>query len=316
MEVLTVHPIPYQGSKRRLAPIILDFFPNGVKTLFEPFAGSAAVTLAAAHYQRAKQHHINDSLQSLVDIWASIIEEPERLACAYEKLWCAQMDSPREYYDEVRSRFNVDPSPEALLFLLARCVKNAVRFNAAGEFNQSPDRRRRGTRPERMRKHIFNAHQILKGRTSTTALDYPDILCRAKAGDLVYMDPPYQGTSGSRDQRYHQQLDFDRFVSELEKLRKRSVPFIISFDGRCGDTTYGRPLPDDLGLTRIEVHAGRSSQATLNGKAEETFESLYVSPDLVEKQLKIEGRRSVTDSPQQSLPGFLTSDIGVAACKI
>ena len=147
-----------------------------------------AVTLAAAHYQRAEQHHINDSLQSLVDIWASIIEEPERLACAYEKLWCEQMDSPREYYDEVRSRFNADPSPEALLFLLARCVKNAVRFNAAGEFNQSPDRRRRGTRPERMRKHIFNAHQILKGRTSATALDYPDILCRAKAGDLVYMD--------------------------------------------------------------------------------------------------------------------------------
>ena len=76
MEVLTVHPIPYQGSKRRLAPIILDFFPDKVKTLYEPFAGSTAVTLAAARYQKADRFHLNDSLRSLVDIWVSVIEGP------------------------------------------------------------------------------------------------------------------------------------------------------------------------------------------------------------------------------------------------
>src|SRR5438445_6593435 len=41
-------PFPYQGSKRNLAPAILGFFPEGVGTLIEPFAGSAAITLAAA----------------------------------------------------------------------------------------------------------------------------------------------------------------------------------------------------------------------------------------------------------------------------
>jgi len=42
------HPIPYQGSKRNLAPDIMRYFPADVDTLIEPFAGSAAITLTAA----------------------------------------------------------------------------------------------------------------------------------------------------------------------------------------------------------------------------------------------------------------------------
>ena len=33
------HPIPYQGSKRGLAPIILAYFPSHFRRLVEPFAG-------------------------------------------------------------------------------------------------------------------------------------------------------------------------------------------------------------------------------------------------------------------------------------
>ena len=41
------HPIPYQGSKRRLAAAILAHAPSCAR-LIEPFAGSAAISLAAA----------------------------------------------------------------------------------------------------------------------------------------------------------------------------------------------------------------------------------------------------------------------------
>lgn len=54
--------------------------------------------------------------------------------------------------------------------------------------------------------------------------------------------------------------------------------FIVSYDGRTGDKTYGEPLPDSLGLTHIEVHVGRSTQATLLGRDHDTFESLCLSP--------------------------------------
>ena len=40
------HPIPYQGSKRSLAPMIGPYIPRGVETFFEPFAGSGTTVEA------------------------------------------------------------------------------------------------------------------------------------------------------------------------------------------------------------------------------------------------------------------------------
>ncbi|MGH9580536.1 MAG: DNA adenine methylase, partial [Terriglobales bacterium] len=60
------HPIPYQGSKRLLAPAILSFIPkNRFRRLIEPFAGSAAITLAAAQNRMFKEYVIADLLKPL-----------------------------------------------------------------------------------------------------------------------------------------------------------------------------------------------------------------------------------------------------------
>lgn len=119
-------------------------------------------------------------------------------------------------------------------------------------------------------------------RSRGTSLEASDVKATRDAGpgDLVYLDPPYQGTSGGRDERYAATLDRDRFVTYLADLRSRRVPFVVSFDGRTGDKPHGEPLPRDLGLRHVELDAGRSSQSTLLGRAERTVESLYLSPDL------------------------------------
>ncbi len=293
------HPIPYQGSKRRLAPIILEYLPDDVDTLFEPFCGSAAVSLAVARASKAKRIELNDSLDSLAKLWMNIVDQPTSVADDYERIWHGQKEDPRAYYDVVRDEFNRDRDPSKLLFLLARCVKNAVRFNSSGDFNQSPDKRRTGTRPERMRQNIIGAATLLKGRSKVTSGDYAAAFSAATARDVIYMDPPYQGTSGERDQRYHQQLDRARFVDDLDRLLVRGVRVIISFDGRCGDRTYGPELPASLGLTKLEIHAGRSSQATLNGEEADTVESLYVSPQLLRGTGVAHRTRSVKETPQQ-----------------
>ena len=296
------HPIPYQGSKRRLASVILEHFSSDIEVLYEPFAGSGAVTLAAASRNLAKQFVLGDSLEGLIEIWSQIIEDPHRLADDYDKIWHGQQPDPRGYYDRIRDEFNREGGAGRLLFLLARCVKNAVRFNGAGHFNQSPDKRRLGTQPKRMARSIHAAHALLQGKAEAHAVDYSALLDRATPADLVYMDPPYQGTSGGRDQRYHKQLEREAFVVQLERLRVRGVPFIISFDGRLGSKTYGAALPERLGLTRLEVHAGRSSQATLNGSSAETYESLYLSPELASDGMQL--ARSVFETAQATLPGI------------
>ena len=287
------HPIPYQGSKRRLAPLILEHAPARVETLFEPFAGSGALTLAAASRGLARRHVLGDSLAPLARLWGAILERPGELADEYAALWEAQGDDPARQYARVRDAFNAEGGAARLLFLLARCVKNAVRFNAAGAFNQSADRRRRGTRPERMRARIEGAHRLLAGRAEAHAAAFEALLERASPRDLVYLDPPWEGTTRGADKRYHQGLARERFVAVLERLRRRGGPFLVSYDGRSGARSYGAALPAELGLARVELHAGRSSQATLNGGRAETIESLYVSPELARDGLKL--RRSVSE---------------------
>lgn len=276
------HPIPYQGSKRSLAPAILGYFPQGVATLIEPFAGSAAIALAAAARGLAERYVINDLNQPLVELWRAIIESPEKIARQYEMLWRAQHHDRREYYDKVRDEFNRTGKPDRFLYLLARCVKASVRYNADGEFNQSPDNRRMGTLPETMRMQILGASRLLRGKTECAVGDYKEIVARATRDDLIYLDPPYQGVCGERDPRYLQGVLFDEFVEVLETLNYRDIKYLVSYDGRTGERVHGRKLPERLRLHHVELHAGRSSQATLLGRAEITIESLYLSPALAE----------------------------------
>ena len=100
------HPIPYQGSKRSLAPQILAYFPAEIETLIEPFAGSAAITLAAAARGMASNYVLNDFNEPLMRLWRMIIEQPVKLASQYESVWRAQHGDRRRYYNEIRDSFN------------------------------------------------------------------------------------------------------------------------------------------------------------------------------------------------------------------
>lgn len=276
-------PIPYQGSKRNLARQIMAAFPKQFGTLIEPFAGSAALSVAAAYYRKANKFYLNDLNKPLIELLEQIVHQPAQMADAYETLWNAQLGNERAFYDFVRDEFNKTNRPDYLLYLLARCVKASVRYNAEGAFNQSPDNRRKGRQPVSMRQEIDAVSNLLQGRATFTSYDYKDCLDIITQSDLVYMDPPYQGTSQNKDPRYYRGIDVDEMIDFLTELNKRQVLFLLSYDGRTGEKTYGMLLPTHLRLQRFEICAGRSSQSTLLGGRSETYESLYLSPALVQR---------------------------------
>ncbi|MBD0865557.1 MAG: DNA adenine methylase [Rhodobacteraceae bacterium] len=276
---LSIQPIPYQGSKRLLAPRICQLIPDGVETLYEPFAGSAAITIYAATYGQAERFVIGDSFGVLIDLWEMIIERPTELSKRYSEVWHAQLDNPR-HFNEVRAAYNDKADPIQLLYLVARCVKNAVRFSKHGHFTQSADKRRTGMKPDKLTRTVHAVSRLLKGRVKLYKGDFDACIRDARPSDFIYMDPPYQGTSYGPDQRYAAQLECETLIEALHRLGKRSVPYILSYDGRTGYKTYGDPLPNSVKAHLLEISAGRSSQATLNGSAAETVESLYVSHGL------------------------------------
>ena len=277
------HPFPYQGSKRGIAKFILPYLPADLDRVVEPCCGSAAVSIAAANRGLARRFWLNDLNVALMALWHEIVERPEELAAAYARLWHDQQPDRKEFFFGVRRRFNESRQPGHLLYLLARIVKGSIRYNADGEFNQSPDNRRSGMRPSVMRRQILGVHRLLAGRTSLSSKDFRRVALESTSQDLVYIDPPYQGTSQARDRRYCNGVGYDEFVDALRMMNETGLSYIVSYDGRTGDKSHGRLLPQALGLHHLYLPAGRSTQATLLGQARETVESLYLSPILVER---------------------------------
>lgn len=105
----------------------------------------------------------------------------------------------------MRDKFNEEGGPGRLLYLISRCVGNAVRFNLSGEFNQSPE----GTREE-----IEKAHESLKGKTTVTRGDYRDILSE---GTQRISSTWTHFTSGRDNPRYFQSLDYGPFVENSRR---------------------------------------------------------------------------------------------------
>lgn len=275
------HTFQYQGSKRNLAQAILGYFPERVSRFVEVFAGSAALSIASAYFSKSKSFWINDLNGPLLRLLELIIEHPSEVAEEYEKIWNCHQKDHVEYYNYIRDKFNKTHDPVLFLYILSRCVKGAVRYNAHGQFNQGQDKRRYGTKPHTVRQNFLMISSLLKGKTEFSVSDYQDVLADARKDDLVYLDPPYQGVCGSRDQRYLSGIDHDSFIAALERLNSRGISYIVSYDGRRGNKQFGNTLPDNLKLKRIELSAGRSSQSTLLGRHENTYESLYVTQDLV-----------------------------------
>ena len=285
MKGKTPQIVQYQGSKRLLAPQILQYMPYHFNRMIEPFAGMAAMTIAVAQKKRANNYILNDLNTPLIKILESAIEDPKLLFDEYKKVWEEQFSYPDgsvAHYFKVREKFNAGETTAAnMLYRLARCVKGSVRYNSNGEFNQSPDKRRYGTNPLNLKNSIDTISSWLKGKTGFYSLDYKQILDMAQPGDLVYMDPPYQGVSQKRDARYISGVDFDEFVNAVDMLNVRGVDFLISYDGNCGDKKYGEDMPKDLGMKKVLLNAGLSSQQILLGQKEITFEALYVSRGLI-----------------------------------
>ena len=247
------HAFPYQGSKRQLASYIISCFPNKSKRLIEPFAGSAAITVAAAQLDLAKSFHINDVHKPLIQVWDNIISNPKKLLDGYRKLWIEQAGQERAFYDKVRDHFNRTHDSASFLYLLARCVKAAIRYNSKGEFNNSPDNRRKGMHPDLMESNLLFISELLKGRTTVSSKDYREVLADADRADIIYMDPPYQGVCGTHNHRYWKGIEFEEFVSTLATLNDKDISYILSYDGRMGQKEYGKPLPHKLGLFKKEI---------------------------------------------------------------
>lgn len=280
------HLVQYQGSKRSLASTIARYYPKKFNRFIEPFSGTAAMSIYTAFHGLGQEFILNDINSQVINLLEECINNPEELVKNYEHIWNGQFEDGEDavnYYYKMRNEFNElknQPDAALTLFILARVAKGAIRYNQQGDMNQICDKRRNGTRPSNIRKNALAISSLLKDKTRFFCRDYREILEMAKVGDLIYMDPPYQGVSNGVSSRYIKSLSFEVFVESLTRLNKKGIDYIVSYDGKNDDGKFGKDLPQELNLQHILINAGRSAQGNLNGKKIITYESLYLSSNI------------------------------------
>lgn len=260
--------LKWTGSKRSQATRIAAYAP-AFNRYYEPFLGGGALL-----YLMAKPGAVAaDIYAPLTAFWAMVRDEPERLIADYACQWSAlQADLPGYFYI-VRDRFNMTQQPEDLNFLMRTCVNGIVRFSKKGNFNNSFHLSRKGMLPHRFAGIVRSWTNKLRG-VEIRSGDFEETLADVRAGDFVYLDPPYAGNK----QRYIIDLDMGRFSEALDRLNRRGVRWALSFDGVRGSTTYDFTIPSDIYRRKVFLNSGYSAVAkVLNGPVEMVTESLYLN---------------------------------------
>lgn len=274
--------IKWTGSKRSQASNIASLIPP-YKRYIEPFLGGAALL-----YLTGVPGSIgSDIYRPLINLWKLIQKDPNLVIQDYSRKWSLlndELDSidvsvlkpghglPLLYY-QVRDRFNITEDPLDLNFIMRTCVNGIVRFNAAGEFNNSFHLSRRGMKPDRFARNVRLWTRVIQG-VEFICQDYQETIKSASKGDFVYFDPPYANTN----QRYSDHIDLSEFFNNLDKLNWRGVNWALSFDGKRGTSDLTFNVPQEIYKRRYSLKSGLSPvNKVLNGPIEMVEESLYLN---------------------------------------
>jgi DNA adenine methylase len=267
--------IKWTGSKRSQADRILSHFPLEINTYYEPFIGGGSVMFSLLHSEiKVEKIICSDKNQDLIKLWLSIKNSPDHLIENYKKMWLemfslGNINKRKEYFYEVRLRFNQERDSADFLFLSRTCTNGLIRYNSKGDFNTSLHFSRDGILPETLSKILlYWSKKINKKNVIFIHSDYSVV--ESNIDDVVYLDPPYANTKGI----YYGKIDYNKM---WEWLREQKGRYFLSFDGKRGDTNNTFLVPPDIYSEHLYLKSGRSSFKDLKcQKVEMVEESLYI----------------------------------------
>jgi DNA adenine methylase len=242
------------GNKQRFAHEIASYFPTDYGTYFEPFIGSGAVLATLA----PKRGVGSDSFGPLIEIWQTLRESPEILKGWYAERWVAfKAGNKVEEFERVKAAYNRKPNGADLLFVCRSCYGGVVRFRKHDGYCSTPCGIHDPISPDSFARRVDDWHLRTQGVTFARS-DYREAMADAKAGDLIYCDPPY--THSQAILYGAQSFSLRKLFATIAECKARGVYVALSIDGmkRTGKEVCRLPVPDDLFEREIFVNCGRS----------------------------------------------------------
>lgn len=261
--------IKWSGSKRTVAAQLGDYFlPSN--TYYEPFVGGGAMM----PFAKANKGKASDIIPELIELWKVIKDNPEIVAKEYEIRWNRLQSEGYQVFYEIRDVFNKTKNPLDFLFLTRTCLNGMIRYNSAGEFNNSLHLTRPGIDPKRLAAIIYQWSSSINKFTFLN-VDYRECLEDVKQGDFVFLDPPYGGTKS----RYTQTpFSVEDLYQTLDMLNSKGVHWMLTFDGSSGDRNYAYAPPEDLYKSTFKIKTGKSAfRKVIDKVQEDILESVYLN---------------------------------------
>lgn len=224
------HPfMKWPGSKRKSVAFILEHLPQG-KRLFEPFAGSAVISLATDF----EEYYLGDVNADLMTLYRWVEQDADGLIEEARLRFEALNPKDPEGYYKLRENYNntTDPFLRAVMLLtLNRYGYNGLcRYNQKGGYNVPHGLYSKVYFPER---EIRAAGEHFRGRLHVDIRSFEEQLSNVEVGDVVYCDPPYVPISNTADFTEYAKGGFDLGKHKLlaniaSELRLKGIPVLIS----------------------------------------------------------------------------------------
>lgn len=236
--------VKWAGGKRQILSRINEYVQDSIGdnpdyTYIEPFLGGGAVFFSL----RPKKAIINDLNEDLInayriiksDNYLKLIDKLKEFSDDYH-------NSPDEFYYHIREWDRIDNWMDAhddvdraarMIFLNRTCYNGLYRVNSKGQFNTPMGRYRNPLICDET--NIKEIHEYLSNPENHIEImngSYEDAIKKAKDGDAIYIDPPYDYEDDDGFTKYQMAgfsfADFQKLKEKCDKAVDKGAFVIIS----------------------------------------------------------------------------------------
>ena len=269
--------VKWAGGKRQILDELKKHIPENFDTYYEPFIGGGALLFELSPNKAV----INDSNKELMNVYTCIKDEEKfRKMCTelnrYETL------HSEEFYLEIRNKdrdkikFNKMPDYKRAartIYLNKACFNGLYRVNSKNEFNVPFNKKTKVNTYDGQNLSIIHSY-LNFNQVEVLCVDFEDALKKAKKGDFVYLDPPYDSdtqTFNSYTEDGFGKEEQRRLANVFKELDKRGVYVMLSNH----NTILVNELYKDYNINVIEAKRNINANGKKRGKVEELIITNY-----------------------------------------
>lgn len=225
--------LKWAGGKRQLSELILQQFPSGIDTYYEPFLGGGAILFES----KPRKARVGDQNEQLCLTYKVVRDNVDELISILETY--AEKNSSDFYYQireqdrdlEFFKRRSPVEKAARMIYLNKTCYNGLYRVNSQGLFNTPYGRYKN---PSICEKPVLKAvsNYLNDNEIEIICGDYTKTVDTARVGDFVYFDPPYDSPNSTNFTGYQaggfDQKEQVRLRDYIVDLTEQKVKCLLS----------------------------------------------------------------------------------------